>query len=94
MWKINNRTYYYSLYQPTAGEVIFKGEDIHGKKSKKQLKALNRKMQMIFQDPYACLNPRMSVIDIIAEGIDIHKLAKNKEEREERVYNFRSCWIK
>ena len=40
-------------------------------------------MQMIFQDPMACLNPRMRVIDIIAEGIDIHKLAKTKQEREE-----------
>ena len=41
---------------------------------------------MIFQDPMACLNPRMRVIDIIAEGIDIHKLAKNKKDREEKVY--------
>lgn len=41
---------------------------------------------MIFQDPMACLNPRMRVIDIIAEGIDIHKLAKTKQEREEKVY--------
>ncbi|PPJ91037.1 peptide ABC transporter ATP-binding protein, partial [Staphylococcus aureus] len=46
----------------------------------------NRRMQMIFQDPYASLNPRLKVMDIIAEGIDIHKLAKNKEERADRVY--------
>ena len=42
-------------------------------------------MQMIFQDPYASLNPRMSVLDIIAEGFDIHKLVKNTKERKERV---------
>ena len=58
------------------------------KNPKKQLKEFNRKMQMIFQDPYASLNPRMKVVDIIAEGIDIHGLAKTKEERMERVYLF------
>jgi len=73
------------LYDATDGEVIFDGENVHGKKSSKQLKALNRKMQMIFQDPYASLNPRMAVEDIIAEGIDIHNLARNKREREEKV---------
>ncbi len=46
----------------------------------------NRQMQMIFQDPYASLNPRMTVLDIIAEGIDIHGLAKTKQARKERVY--------
>ena len=51
-----------------------------------ELKKFNRNMQMIFQDPYASLNPRMTVVDIIAEGIDIHGLAKSKEERRERVY--------
>ena len=75
------------LYDATDGEVLFNGENVHGKKSKKQLKDFNRKMQMIFQDPYASLNPRMKVADIIAEGIDIHGLAKTKEERMERVYN-------
>ena len=74
------------LYDATDGEVLFNGENVHGKKSKKQLKDFNRKMQMIFQDPYASLNPRMKVVDIIAEGIDIHGLAKTKEERIERVY--------
>ena len=48
--------------------------NVHDKKSKKQLKSFNRKMQMIFQDPYASLNPRMKVVDIIAEGLDIHGL--------------------
>lgn len=74
------------LYEATEGEVLFKGENVHGKKSKKNLKDLNRKMQMIFQDPYASLNPKMKVVDIIAEGIDNHGLAKTKRERLERVY--------
>ncbi|GLB58912.1 ABC transporter ATP-binding protein [Cytobacillus sp. NCCP-133] len=74
------------LYDATDGQVLFEGEDVHGKKSAKELKKFNRKMQMIFQDPYASLNPRMTVADIIAEGIDIHGLAKSKKERMERVY--------
>jgi oligopeptide transport system ATP-binding protein len=74
------------LYNATGGEVIYDGVNVHGKKSKKQLKDFNRKMQMIFQDPYASLNPRLKIADVIAEGIDIHGLAKNKEERMQRVY--------
>ncbi|PKG25545.1 ABC transporter ATP-binding protein [Niallia nealsonii] len=74
------------LYEATSGEVLFNGENVHGKKSKADLKKFNRKMQMIFQDPYASLNPRMTVADIIAEGIDIHGLAKTKQERMEKVY--------
>jgi oligopeptide transport system ATP-binding protein len=75
------------LYEATDGEVLYKGENVHGKKSKKDLKKFNRSMQMIFQDPYASLNPRMKVSDVIAEGIDIHGLAKSKQERMEMVYN-------
>lgn len=75
------------LYDATDGQVLFNGEDVHGKKSAKELKKFNRKMQMIFQDPYASLNPRMTVADIIAEGIDIHGLAKDKKERMEKVYD-------
>lgn len=75
------------LYNATDGQVIFDGEDVHGKKSRKELKKFNRRMQMIFQDPYASLNPRMKVADIIAEGIDIHGLASNKEERMKMVYD-------
>ncbi|MGL4336229.1 MAG: ABC transporter ATP-binding protein [Turicibacter sp.] len=74
------------LYKPTAGEVIFKGKNIAGKLSKADKDEVCQKIQMIFQDPMACLNPRMRVIDIIVEGIDIHKLAKDKKEREEMVY--------
>ncbi|WLR53831.1 ATP-binding cassette domain-containing protein [Mesobacillus subterraneus] len=74
------------LYEATDGEVLYKGENVHGKKNKKDLKRFNRSMQMIFQDPYASLNPRMKVSDVIAEGIDIHGLAKTKQERMEMVY--------
>jgi oligopeptide transport system ATP-binding protein len=75
------------LYDATDGQVLFNGEDVHGKKNVSELKKFNRKMQMIFQDPYASLNPRMTVADIIAEGIDIHGLAKTKQERMDQVYD-------
>lgn len=72
------------LYQPTAGSVIFKKRNVHQLKGE-ELKKFNQKMQMIFQDPYASLNPRMTVCDIVAEGLDIHGLAKGKERRERVV---------
>ncbi|KAB7704992.1 ATP-binding cassette domain-containing protein [Bacillus aerolatus] len=75
------------LYDATDGQVLFDGKDVHGKKSKADMKQFNRKMQMIFQDPYASLNPRLKVADIIAEGIDIHGLAKTKKERMDKVYS-------
>ena len=71
------------LYEPTSGEIIFNGQDITGLSEKKMV-SLRRNMQMIFQDPYASLNPRMTVGDIIGEAIDIHGLFKGKE-REERI---------
>ena len=72
------------LYTPTEGNVLFKGEDIFQAKSSRQ--ALNRRqMQMIFQDPYSSLNPRMTVGDIIGEPVEIHHLAANKKERVERI---------
>lgn len=74
------------LYNATGGEVLYNGVNVHGKKNHAQLKDFNRKMQMIFQDPYASLNPRLKIADVIAEGIDIHGLAKSKKERMERVY--------
>ena len=75
------------LYDPTGGEVIFDDKDISSKKIPTSDKVyVNKNMQMIFQDPMACLNPRMTVMDIIAEGLDIHGLCKNKEERTQRVY--------
>ena len=74
------------LYDPTDGEIKFDGHDISGKLSKETDKHLRINMQMIFQDPMACLNPRKKVFDIIAQGLDIHKLYKNREERAEKVY--------
>lgn len=74
------------LYNATGGEVLYNGVDVHGKKNHAQLKDFNRKMQMIFQDPYASLNPRLKIADVIAEGIDIHGLAKSKKDRMEQVY--------
>ena len=75
------------LYDPTDGEVIFDGKNISDKKlSKGDRSHVNKNMQMIFQDPMACLNPRMTVSDIISEGLDIHGLCKSKEERTQRVY--------
>jgi len=73
------------LYEPSEGEVRFAGEDIH-RTGGDEGKLLNRKMQMIFQDPQASLNPRMVVSDIVAEGIDIHHLAGSPQERLARVH--------
>lgn len=76
------------LYDPTEGEILFDGKNISSKKLGREDRThLNKNMQMIFQDPMACLNPRMTVTDIIAEGLDIHGLCKTKEERKERVYD-------
>lgn len=75
------------LYDITEGEIIFKGKNIHGNKSRKELKEFNREMQMIFQDPYASLNPRMTAGEIISEAFDIHGLYKNKKERREHIGN-------
>ncbi|MCP3031980.1 ATP-binding cassette domain-containing protein [Halobacillus sp. A1] len=73
------------LYNATDGEVLFNGENVHGKKNREQLKKFNREMQMIFQDPYASLNPRMKVVDIIAEGMDIHGLKGDVKARRAKV---------
>ncbi len=74
------------LYQPTAGKIIFDGHDISGKLSADNEKFLRQNMQMIFQDPMACLNPRKKVGEIIAQGLDIHHLYSSREERNEKVY--------
>ena len=73
------------LYDPTAGKIIFDGEDITGKMSAETTKHLRTNMQMIFQDPMACLNPRKKVVDIIAQGLDIHHMYSSFDEREEKV---------
>jgi oligopeptide transport system ATP-binding protein len=74
------------LYDPTAGTINFDGVNISGKLLEKENKHLRINMQMIFQDPMACLNPRKKVLDIIAQGLDIHKLYSSKQERQEKVY--------
>ena len=73
------------LYKPTSGEVIFEGKNVENLKSRADKLAFTRDAQMIFQDPYASLNPRMTVEDIIAEGLDIHHVVKDKAERSKRV---------
>lgn len=73
------------LYPPTKGQVLFDGIDVAGSKSRAQKMELSRRMQMIFQDPYTSLNPRMKVMDIIAEGIDNHSMASSREERNRMV---------
>ena len=75
------------LYDATSGEIVYNGENIQKRMSKSTRLKFNKKMQMIFQDPQACLNGRMTVADVIAEGIDIHGLAKTKEERMKKVYD-------
>ncbi len=74
------------LYKPTAGSIVFNGREIGGDMSAEDIKELRTNMQMIFQDPMACLNPRMKVLDIVAEGLDIHKAYSSQEERNEKVY--------
>lgn len=74
-----------SLYEADGGEIIFDGKDIMSA-NKKELKQLTRRMQMIYQDPYASLNPFFTVGEIISEGLIIHKIGANKKERMEIVY--------
>ena len=73
------------LYEPTDGKIIFDGKDI-SHLTKKELLPYRKKMQMIFQDPYASLNARMTVMDIIREALDLHSDLKTKEEKSKRVY--------
>lgn len=75
------------LYEPTGGEVYFNGKPIHGDLKKQDENQIRQKMQMIFQDPYASLDPRKKVIDSVAEGIDIHKLAASVKDRSDIVQN-------
>lgn len=73
------------LYEPTAGHIIFDGKDISGRLDAQTKKDLRTQMQMIFQDPMACLNPRKKVGEIIGEGLDIHKLYSTRAERQEKI---------
>ena len=69
------------LYRPTAGSVVFDGVDLVALKGE-QLRKMRRKMQMIFQDPYASLNPRMTVGEIVGEPLEVHQVSKGKATRE------------
>lgn len=69
------------LIEPTGGQILYDGKDL----AKEDMKSYRRKMQIVFQDPYASLDPRMTVGDIIGEAIDIHKLSKNTSERQEKI---------
>ena len=69
------------LYEPTGGEVLFQGEPV----TKDNLSKMRQKMQMVFQDPYSSLDPRMTVEDIIGEPLDVHKLYDSKKERREKI---------
>ena len=73
------------LYNPTAGKITFGGVDITGRLEAQTEKMLRTQMQMIFQDPMACLNPRKKVVDIIAQGLDVHKMTPDRAERNAKV---------
>ena len=75
------------LYKPTAGEIWFDGKKIE---TKKDILEYRQKSAMVFQDPYSSLNPRMTVSDIIAEPLDVHKMYQNKKERQERILDLMS----
>lgn len=74
------------LYEKTDGRVLYQGKDIYTL-SRSEQKEFKRKVQMVFQDPYSSLDPRMTVADIVAEGIEVHSLAKNREDRDRRVFH-------
>lgn len=69
------------LYKPTDGKVIFEGQEV----TEKNINEMRKKMQMVFQDPYSSLNPRMTVEDIIGEPLDVHKLYSSRSERREKI---------
>lgn len=71
------------LYKPTGGEIYFNGEEVNDK----NITSLRKEMQMVFQDPYSSLNPRMTVEDIIGEPLDVHKLYQSKAERRDKILN-------
>ena len=72
------------MYTPTSGTVLYNGQNVHQLKGADK-HAFTKEVQVIFQDPYASLNPRMTVAEIIGEGMDVHKLYTGKKERQERI---------
>lgn len=75
------------LHEPTSGEIIMDKENTLTYKSKSDMRKMRQKMQIVFQDPYSSLNPRMNTFDLIAEPLRVNKLAKSTQELEDRVYN-------
>jgi len=73
------------LYEPTSGEIIFDSHNIEGKLTRDAEKKLRTEIQMIFQDPMACLNPRKKVKELVAQGLRINKLCKDEAEIDEKV---------
>ena len=69
------------LYKPTGGSIKFKGQEIDDR----NIQGFRKEMQVVFQDPYSSLNPRMTVNDIVGEALDIHKMCKTEKERDEKV---------
>jgi oligopeptide transport system ATP-binding protein len=79
------------LNDPTSGSILFDGEEIAGKLTRDLRRHITGKMQMIFQDPMASLNPKKKIIDIVAEGLDANHLYKSREERTELVCSMLEC---
>ena len=79
------------LEEPTEGEVYFEGKDIL-LLNKKELREMRKEIQLIFQDPYSSLNPRMTVGDIIGEPLDIHHLVRSRKERNEKIKQLLVVW--
>ena len=75
------------LYDKTDGQVLYRGKDVH-RMYRSEKYAFKKNAQIVFQDPYSSLDPRMTVADIIAEGIDIHHLAKDRKERLQKIYYY------
>jgi oligopeptide transport system ATP-binding protein len=81
------------LIEPTSGEVYFEGKNLLGM-SQRELREMRRQMQIIFQDPYASLNPRMRVGDIVGEGLEIHKIAKGRAKRDRVIELLRQVGLR
>lgn len=74
------------LYKATEGEILFEGTDSQKVKTRKDKLHFTQNIQMIFQDPYASLNPRFKIIDIISEGLDVQNLHQSKEDRKQKIF--------
>ena len=81
------------LLEPTSGEVNFKGKNIFTL-NKEEFRKIRRNIQIIFQDPFGSLDPRMTVGDIVGEPLEIHKVAKNKKEKVEKIKDLLKMFLK